>query len=224
MRIVVHTRILLRLWCFTGTAEESIPQRGWVIQRTSYGYDANGSQTSVTTQAGAGAPSTIGQKWDFQGHLVARGSIDPATSTWTGSRTAYSYDASGMRQSQSTVAPNGTPEGTVTAATSYLWNGDRLLEERDKDGALLAGYEHGQELGPLRQIRSVTAPGAPAGTPATLQPQHQPDLQPQRLAHRPEHKHQRRRPGHPELELRPERQRAHPRLRDDRAAAERLGL
>ncbi len=79
------------------------------------------------------------------------------------------YDASGMRQSQSTVAPNGTPEGTVTAATSYLWNGDRLLEERDKDGALLAGYEHGQELGPLRQVRSVTAPGSPAGTAPTLQ-------------------------------------------------------
>ena len=119
---------------------------------TNYDYDANGSQTGITTTVGVYAPTYVKQVWDFEGHLTARGAVN-ANGDWGNSRNEYSYDAAGMRLSQSTVGSSGT----TTNKTSYLWNGDRLLEERDKDGDLLARYEHGQELGPLSMLRPATS-------------------------------------------------------------------
>ena len=119
---------------------------------TNYDYDANGSQTGITTQVGVNAPSYVKQVWDFEGHMTARGAVD-AQGNWGSSRNQFSYDAGGMRLSQSTVAS----DGTTSAKTSYLWNGDSLLEERDINGILLARYEHGQELGPLSMLRPATS-------------------------------------------------------------------
>jgi len=110
---------------------------------TSYGYDANGAQISQTSASG-----TQASVWDFEGHLQAQGQVD-GSGNWNGARSSYSYDASGMRLSQ--AAFNAT--GTLTGATSYVWNGDRVAEERDQNGVLQAVYEHGQELGPLRLRR-----------------------------------------------------------------------
>ena len=118
---------------------------------TNYDYDANGSQTGITTQVGVNAPSYVKQTWDFEGHMTARGAVD-VNGNWGSSRNQFSYDANGMRLSQSTVGSNGT----TSAKTSYLWNGDSLLEERDLNGVLLARYEHGQELGPLSMLRPAT--------------------------------------------------------------------
>ena len=119
---------------------------------TNYDYDANGSQTGITTQIGSAAASYVKQTWDFEGHLTARGAVDSA-GNWGSIRNQFSYDANGMRLSQSTVGSNGT----TSAKTSYLWNGDSLLEERDLNGVLLARYEHGQELGPLSMLRPATS-------------------------------------------------------------------
>jgi len=54
---------------------------------TSYLYDKNGSQVRKTT----GGQSTA-QVWDFEGHLMARASID-AGGAWTGTRQVNSFDA-----------------------------------------------------------------------------------------------------------------------------------
>ena len=128
--------------------QQSVTDSNSLLTTTNYDYDANGSQTGITTQAGIYAPTYVKQVWDFEGHLTARGAVN-AQGAWGSSRNEYSYNAAGMRLSQSTVAQSGT----TTNKTSYLWNGDRLLEERDKDGDLLARYEHGQELGPLSMLR-----------------------------------------------------------------------
>ncbi len=110
---------------------------------TSFGYDANGSQTSQTTSSG-----TQASKWDFEGHLLAQGGVD-ANGNWAGNRTGYAYDASGMRLTQA----HFDAQGALTKGTSYVWNGDRVAEERDEKGVLQGVYEHGQELGPLRLRR-----------------------------------------------------------------------
>jgi len=113
------------------------------ISTTSFGYDANGSQISQTTGSG-----TQASKWDFEGHLLAQGGVD-ANGNWAGNRTGYNYDASGMRLTQAAFDASGT----LTKGTSYVWNGDRVAEERDEKGVLQGVYEHGQELGPLRLRR-----------------------------------------------------------------------
>ena len=116
-----------------------------------YDYDANGAQISQTTTAG-----TTGQKWDFEGHLLASGQVN-AQGQWSGAKTSYTYDASGMRLSQA----SWNAAGVVTDGTSYVWDGDRVAEERDEKGALQAVYEHGQELGPLRLTRRAGTVAAP---------------------------------------------------------------
>lgn len=146
----------------TSTTQNQFNELDWLLSETtndgtservtSYGYDANGSQTLITSNAGAANASSTKQVWGFEGHLLARGSVDEA-GAWNGTRTAYAYDVSGMRLSQSTV----NLAGTVTNGISYVWNGDRVAEERDENGKLLAFYEHGQELGPLRLTRPATS-------------------------------------------------------------------
>ena len=116
-----------------------------------YDYDANGAQISQTTAAG-----TTAQKWDFEGHLRASGSVN-AQGNWNGNRSTYSYDASGMRLTSATL----NAAGAVTDGTSYVWDGDRVAEERDENGVLQAVYEHGQELGPLRLTRRAGTVAAP---------------------------------------------------------------
>ena len=119
----------------------------------SYDYDANGAQISQTTGAQS---QTTGQKWDFEGHLLASGQVN-AQGQWSGAKTTYSYDASGMRLSQA----SWNAAGVVTDGTSYVWDGDRVAEERDEKGVLQAVYEHGQELGPLRLTRRAGTLAAP---------------------------------------------------------------
>ena len=121
----------------------------------SYDYDANGAQVSQTTGNGTQS-STTGQKWDFEGHLLASGAVN-AQGQWSGNRSTYSYDASGMRLSQA----SWNAAGAATDGTSYVWYGDRVTEERDEKGVLQAVYEHGQELGPLRLVRRAGTVAAP---------------------------------------------------------------
>ena len=120
-----------------------------------YDYDANGAQISQTTGSGAQSQTT-GQKWDFEGHLLASGAVN-AQGQWSGNRSTYSYDASGMRLSQA----SWNAAGAATDGTSYVWYGDRVTEERDEKGVLQAVYEHGQELGPLRLVRRAGTVAAP---------------------------------------------------------------
>ena len=131
----------------TGTSTQTAA----ATSNVSYDYDANGAQISQTTAAG-----TTGQKWDFEGHLRASGSVN-AQGNWNGNRSTYSYDASGMRLTQATL----NAAGAVTDGTSYVWDGDRVAEERDESGVLQAVYEHGQELGPLRLTRRAGTVAAP---------------------------------------------------------------
>ncbi|MDQ3814694.1 MAG: hypothetical protein M3347_12180, partial [Armatimonadota bacterium] len=118
---------------------------GVATTTTTYAYDANGAEIGTTTQMGAGEPSRMAQAWDFEGHLIARGAVNES-GAWTGTHTTYDYDAAGLRLSQNAVEA----DGTLDTSARYLWNGDKLIEERDESGALQARYEHGQELGPLR--------------------------------------------------------------------------
>ena len=120
-----------------------------------YDYDANGAQISQTTGAGAQSQTT-GQKWDFEGHLLASGAVN-AQGQWSGAKTSYTYDASGMRLTQA----SWNAAGAVTDGTSYVWDVDRVAEERDEQGVLQAVYEHGQELGPLRLVRRAGTVAAP---------------------------------------------------------------
>ena len=117
----------------------------------SYDYDENGAQISQTM-----ADNTTAQKWDFEGHLLASGAVN-AQGQWSGAKTTYSYDASGMRLTQA----SWNAAGVVTDGTSYVWDGDRVAEERDEKGMLQAVYEHGQELGPLRLVRRAGTIAAP---------------------------------------------------------------
>ena len=94
------------------------------------------------------AGNTTAQKWDFEGHLRASGQVN-AQGAWNGNRSTFTYDASGMRLTSATL----NAAGVVTDGTSYVWDGDRVAEERDEKGVLQAVYEHGQELGPLRLTR-----------------------------------------------------------------------
>jgi RHS repeat-associated protein len=130
----------------------------------SYGYDANGNRTSLTTTAG-----TIAATYDAQDRLVtwgtrsytytAHGDLASWTDTSTSQTTSYSYDVQGnLRQ---VTQPDGTVIGYAvdgrnrriatavngTVVQQFLWQGQlRPVAELDGAGTLVSRFVYGTRI------------------------------------------------------------------------------
>lgn len=109
---------------------------------TTYGYDDNGAQTSVT-QNDVITP----YEYDFEGKLVKVGNANSST------RYSYKYAAEGNRLSTTTGTSSGakTSKFLNDAEAEYT----QVLETRDENEQLQARYLYGNDYAPLRQdVRS----------------------------------------------------------------------
>jgi len=135
---------------------EQTVANGTTSNTTAYGYDANGNQTGVVTNAGTPAASTSTYGYDFENHLVAIGAAGVG-----GTSSGYTYDAEGHRLAATTTTSTGstTKRFLVDANLPYA----QVLEERDNAANLQARYSYGSESGPLR-MEWVDAPNNRSGT------------------------------------------------------------
>ena len=116
-----------------------------------YTYDSAGNMTSKT-----GWTQTTSYAWDSHNRLVQVTQPDGTTE-------AYTYDANGLMLS--------SRKSTDTAATTYVWRGNDLVQETAPDGTvtrynvvngLLVSFERGRETytvqsdATLGHVRSVT--------------------------------------------------------------------
>jgi RHS repeat-associated protein len=110
------------------------------VGSTTYAYDANGNdQTKVT------ASGTTQYTWDFENRLKQ------VTLPGTAGTATFKYDPFGRRiQKAFTV-------NSVTTTTNYLYDGERLIEEIDQSGNVLARYTQARGVDqPIAEFRSST--------------------------------------------------------------------
>jgi RHS repeat-associated protein len=105
---------------------------------TTYTYDDQGRVK--TTSAAAGTTTFT---WAADGYLASVSLPD-------GRRVAYDYDASWRMVSRAVCSPG------VTATTTYQYDGDRLVAEKDSGGDIIASYLYG----PDGRIATMTRGGA----------------------------------------------------------------
>ena len=95
----------------------------------SYTYDQNGNTISKTNSSG-----TTSYSWDFENRLTS------ATLPGSGGTVNFKYDPFG-RRIQKAFTQNGT-----TTTTSYVYNGDNLVETTDQIGNVVAKFAQGQSI------------------------------------------------------------------------------
>lgn len=115
-------------------------KNGWRIQKTeeiqgngeinkavtSYGYDADGNQTSIQTPKGA----AIRMEYDAAGRMIQERVIDKKNGI--DKRTSYTYDAAGNILSQTITGADGE---CLKTGWSYDLK-DRLTQEKNQNGAV----------------------------------------------------------------------------------------
>lgn len=119
-----------------------------------YRHDADGNQTTKTTESGG--------SWSYvwNGHGALREIVRP-----DGSRVQFEYDAFVRRTSKRTLAADGTP----LRQTCFVWDGHAVIHELDTDEGLVTWHWDPDALAPLAKERDrqiwMIAPdhlGAPA--------------------------------------------------------------
>jgi RHS repeat-associated protein len=119
----------------TGQLATATPPDG---PTTTYGYDANGSRTSATTPATAGAPATTTTYGYTQnGALSTVGTTGTATVT-------YTSDGDGLRQTRT----------QTTSTSQFLWDSTTAIPRMLDDGTV--SYVYGPSLTPIEQINDLS--------------------------------------------------------------------
>ncbi len=99
--------------------------------------------TSITDPGDVGfGVGDHGDYWFDDVRLVS----PTASATSVGVR--YTYDALGRRVAETVFAPDG-----AAATTYFVYDGDRIVEEVDADGNVLASYVYGQYVDEVLQMR-----------------------------------------------------------------------
>ena len=108
-----------------------------------YGYDANGNETSKTDSTG-----TTNYTWDFENHLKQ------VTLPNSGGTVTFLYDPFG-RRIQKVYTTGSNPPTTTT--TNYLYDGDNEIEQLDQNGSIVSRFAQGQNVDePLAESVSGT--------------------------------------------------------------------
>ena len=97
-----------------------------------YGYDANGNETSKTDSTG-----TTTYTWDFENHLKQ------VTLPNSGGTVTFFYDPFGRRIQKAYTTGSNPP---TTTTTNYLYDGDNEIEQVDQNGSIVSRVAQGQSI------------------------------------------------------------------------------
>jgi RHS repeat-associated protein len=107
-----------------------------------YGYDNNGNRTSQSLGTGSYSYS-----YDDENRLISVAtdtSTTPAASRW---RTDFVYDGLGRLRDRKDYTWTGSPgDWAVSAETRYLYDGKRVVQERDASNTPTTTYTRGKDL------------------------------------------------------------------------------